>query len=392
MSARRGKVSEPVRGRPEDGGRRRQQETSAPQQLKQRAQFRWLVVNLCFNLIAINVDNIALGDHFDLALTIRLFLSAIALHLTSSNLALRSFVTGAATVAFIATVTGLAQFANDAFSSRYLMIATFMLFVAILFSGLRWRATQATACIAFIVYAVLAVINVHLKIVYANIDLISLCGSTASLALVLRRRQDRQIKEIFAMREIDAIRVRELNEANTRLAQLSNTDPLTGLANRRYLDTVIDGFATSLAPQSSYGVLMIDIDHFKQLNDCSGHAEGDRCLCLVAAVIRNGVRSAQDTAVRYGGEEFAMVLHDAGAHETRVTAERLRQAVADLKFPNPGSGADGFVTVSIGAHVAMPAEDVAEALAKADKVLYDAKQSGRNRVSITPQKRADVIA
>jgi diguanylate cyclase (GGDEF)-like protein len=367
-----------------------------PAKLKQRAQFRWLLVNLFFNLVAINVDKIALGEHFDQALTIRLFLitplflCAIALHLWSSNLTIRSFATGIATVAFIATVTGLAQFADVAFSSRYLMIATFMLFVAILFSGLRWQATKLTAAVSFVLFSILTAINIHLEIVYINIDLIFLCGSTAGLALVLRRRQDLQMSEILAMRKIDAMRVLELNEANAGLARLSNTDPLTGLFNRRYLDEYIDGYSTALTPDSGYGVLMVDIDHFKQLNDSSGHAEGDRCLRRIANVIAQAMRSNADIAVRYGGEEFAILLRDSDVHETLALAERLRRAVEELRFPNPGAGPNRHVTVSIGAHVARPSENVTEALAQADGMLYEAKRSGRNRV--ISAARARVVA
>lgn len=359
----------------------------------QRAQLRWLVVNLTFNLIAICVDAIALGDRFGLAVSLRLllvtpvFLAAIGMHFWSPSPVLRTCSTSLATIVFIATVTGLAQYADDAFSSRYLMIAIFVVFVSILFSGLSWTATRIVGSLGWLAFSVLAVMNRNLQIVYMNIDLVFLCGSTAVLALVLRRRQDVQMSQIRAMRMTDALRVSELNEANAKLARLSHTDPLTGLSNRRRLDEFVEDLAVSLAPSVGYGVLMIDVDHFKKLNDCSGHAEGDGCLRTIAKAIASAVRSHADIAVRYGGEEFALILCDADAQETLAVAERLRSAIVGLALPNAGLGPQEIVTVSIGAHAASQTEPVAASLRLADELLYVAKSEGRNRVAASHTAR-----
>jgi diguanylate cyclase (GGDEF)-like protein len=162
---------------------------------------------------------------------------------------------------------------------------------------------------------------------------------------------------------------------------LSYTDPLTGVFNRRYLEGFIDRLALSIAPNAGYGVLMIDVDRFKLLNDRAGHLEGDRCLRLIASAIQRGLRSSDDTVVRYGGEEFAVVLPDSDLAETIVVAERLRGAVADLRLQHPGLEPGMFVTVSIGACAATIDEAMTDALHRADAALYSAKQSGRNRVA-----------
>ena len=351
-----------------------------------KAQMRWLVVNLFLNLTAICVDALALGEHFELALSIRMllvtpvFLASIAIHIWSPSLFLRSSSTTFAIVIFISVIAGLAQFADAAFSSRYLMVAIFVVFVSALFAGLSWNATKVAGGLGWLFFSVLAVLNQNFQIAYMNVDLIFLCGSIVGLALLLRRRQDLQMAQIRAMRETDAARVHELNQANRRLAQLSYIDPLTGLFNRRRLEDYLEGFATSLVPSSGYGVLMIDVDHFKKLNDQSGHAEGDRCLRTLAKVISSIVRSDADIALRYGGEEFALILNDADATETLAVAERLRTAIVDLRFPNAGIGPHAIVTASIGAYAASPSDPIADALGKADDLLYVAKREGRNRV------------
>ena len=119
----------------------------------------------------------------------------------------------------------------------------------------------------------------------------------------------------------------------------------------------------------------------KLFNDLGGHAEGDRCLQRVAAAIRSALRSPDDIVVRYGGEEFVVILPAADRSEALAVAERLRGAVSDLQIPHPDPGTSAVVTVSIGACVAGPAENVLDTIERADKLLYSAKKGGRNRVS-----------
>jgi diguanylate cyclase (GGDEF)-like protein len=158
----------------------------------------------------------------------------------------------------------------------------------------------------------------------------------------------------------------------------ANIDALTGLPNRRYFDEVLAIERPRRRSSDSLGMLMIDIDHFKRLNDQHGHSTGDRVLRAVAGAIASQVR-ADDTPARYGGEEFAVLLRRASAEQATEVGERIRLAVSRL---NPASmGVAAPVTVSVGLAVASPGEPDAAALVdRADQALYRAKRLGRDRV------------
>jgi diguanylate cyclase (GGDEF)-like protein len=155
-------------------------------------------------------------------------------------------------------------------------------------------------------------------------------------------------------------------------------DVLTGLPNRRYFDEVLTIERPRRRAADSLGILMIDIDHFKRLNDRYGHATGDRVLTAVAGAIAAGVR-AEDTPSRYGGEEFAVLLRRASAEQAIEVGERIRRAVVRL---HPASlGIDEPVTVSIGVAVAGSGDIAIPGLVeRADQALYRAKRLGRDRV------------
>jgi len=155
-------------------------------------------------------------------------------------------------------------------------------------------------------------------------------------------------------------------------------DVLTGLPNRRYFDEVLGMERPRRRANDSLGVLMIDIDHFKILNDRFGHATGDRVLSAVAGAIAQGVR-AEDTPARYGGEEFAVLLRRTSAEQAMEVGERIRRSVVRL---HPASlGIDEPVTVSIGVAVAGANQVAIPGLVeRADQALYRAKRLGRDRV------------
>lgn len=174
----------------------------------------------------------------------------------------------------------------------------------------------------------------------------------------------------------------ELEVVNQKLAALNITDQLTGLLNRRGLDELLS--AESLRAMSAgrrVGIGMVDIDRFKQYNDCYGHLAGDECLRRVAAALQQGLRQ-KDLVARYGGEEFALVLPDADIRMSTKIAERVRSAVKALAIPHEQVGAGGVVTVSIGvaSQVPGPGHAIQALLDRADKALYRAKSEGRNCV------------
>jgi diguanylate cyclase (GGDEF)-like protein len=155
-------------------------------------------------------------------------------------------------------------------------------------------------------------------------------------------------------------------------------DVLTGLPNRRYFDEALSMERPRRRANDSLGILMIDIDHFKILNDRFGHATGDRVLRAVAGAIAQGVR-ADDTPARYGGEEFAVLLRRTSAEQAIEVGERIRRSVVRL---HPASlGIDEPVTVSVGVAVAGAKQVAIPGLVeRADQALYRAKRLGRDRV------------
>ncbi len=160
------------------------------------------------------------------------------------------------------------------------------------------------------------------------------------------------------------------------------TDALTGLYNRRYMASHLPGLlAKADSAAKPMALFMIDIDHFKKVNDTYGHAVGDVVLKMVAARIPDLVR-AEDTAARMGGEEFMAVLPDAGPDVALRVAERLRQAIADAVISEPSVPEGLRVTVSIGVAAAKPGDTPEMLMARADAALYRAKQMGRNKVVV----------
>lgn len=176
-------------------------------------------------------------------------------------------------------------------------------------------------------------------------------------------------------------RTQALEEANTKLRELSDTDQLTGLKNRRFLNLYLEKeFARAQRYQHAIAVLMIDVDHFKSVNDTYGHPLGDDCLQEVAARIRQEMRWPTDTAARYGGEEFCVVLPETLSQGAQIVAERIRAKIE--KVPIPTRAQSLSLTVSVGVHVVIPTPGgtPADLIAKADAALYEAKQHGRNKV------------
>lgn len=178
-----------------------------------------------------------------------------------------------------------------------------------------------------------------------------------------------------------------------RLCDLSLKDPLTGLANRRHFQAVLDAEIDRVARSGEAALLlMLDIDRFKQVNDTHGHVAGDRVLQSVARTLAQCVRP-MDTLARYGGEEFAIIMPACQAAFGKAVAERIRRAVAEAPVQiAPGTWLE--VSISIGGAYAMQWIRSSPVLwtDRADHQLYLAKAAGRNRVCIEPQPDSTVSA
>jgi len=179
--------------------------------------------------------------------------------------------------------------------------------------------------------------------------------------------------------------ITERKQLEAELLEMATTDFLTGLSNRRHFITRMEEELARVNRRDNLhvGVLMLDIDHFKRINDRFGHASGDAVLQQFAAIIRGELRMV-DSSGRVGGEEFAILLSDTDIDGARIFAERLREKIA--RSPIEHAGQQITVTVSIGITTMTPLDaNPGDVLHRADAALYDAKERGRNRVEIAAE-------
>ncbi len=274
--------------------------------------------------------------------------------------------------------------AGGEFYERHLNIMLFVAITAIIIFGIPLAWTVITAGMALGLYLMFQLRN-------PAIDLGSTVAATLFFAsgifatVAARRIMTILAQKTFLFELRDQRRVAELAEANDRLEFLARTDPLTGIANRRWMtETLNKLWGTDTRCLDGAAMLMCDIDHFKKLNDHLGHAEGDRCLLDVARIIQDNIRRDCDLVARYGGEEFLVLLPGVNEAEAFSVGERIRTSVEAAAIPNPGSRVSRRLTLSIGVAVQTKDQVIApeQLQRQADEALYLAKQSGRNRVTL----------
>jgi two-component system cell cycle response regulator len=199
----------------------------------------------------------------------------------------------------------------------------------------------------------------------------------------------RNITEVKAM-EQELLRAQgRLIGAVEELKELATKDALTGIANRRFFDEYSEKeWKRAQRDQYPFSMVMIDLDCFKAYNDTYGHQKGDSCLKKVAATLDEAMKRPADMAARYGGEEFALILPETSSEGAEGLAEKVRKSIYDLNLEHKNSSCEPRVTVSFGvATMKVDKEsNFTDLLAKADKALYAAKNSGRNRVSVFGEK------
>jgi diguanylate cyclase (GGDEF)-like protein len=179
-----------------------------------------------------------------------------------------------------------------------------------------------------------------------------------------------------------------LREAHDRLELLYLQDGLTGVSNRRAFDASLNVFwRRALDSRGLLSLLLIDVDHFKKLNDTYGHLAGDKCLVAVAAVLGEIVSRKSDLISRYGGEEFAVLLPDTDQNSAIKIARQICAKVRNLSIPNQET-IEKYLTVSVGVATNIgQIADSASLLNSADIALYKAKRSGRNTVEVFDEPR-----
>jgi diguanylate cyclase (GGDEF)-like protein/PAS domain S-box-containing protein len=215
----------------------------------------------------------------------------------------------------------------------------------------------------------------------ATVELEGAKGRTLEVDWLPIEHDGRRLGRVWLVRDIT-----ERKERERRLAELAATDPLTGLPNRRSFLTCLDAALGEVQrdPTRGCALLMIDIDHFKRVNDTHGHPVGDEVLRHAARLIRGSLRQ-HDRAGRLGGEEFAVLLDDVDADTALALAERLLRTVA----ATPATTAAGAVSITISLGLSwVSGGDPARVLGDADEALYRAKRSGRNRVCVADSSMA----
>jgi diguanylate cyclase (GGDEF)-like protein/PAS domain S-box-containing protein len=192
-------------------------------------------------------------------------------------------------------------------------------------------------------------------------------------------------KRIKAQRdEMIEILEERVRERTAELEKLSMTDALTDVANRRRLDEqMVLEWDRAVRTNKPISIVIIDIDHFKEMNDTLGHGPADRALIEFAAELKRIARRPADLVARYGGDEFVLVLAETGPEGAMVIAQQIQMAVDRLELPNPGSPISNRMTISQGVATAWPAKkgSSSDLMLHADKALYTAKQAGKNRFS-----------
>lgn len=175
-------------------------------------------------------------------------------------------------------------------------------------------------------------------------------------------------------------RTSELEALNRQLVELSDTDQLTGLKNRRYLDRVMgEEIARCNRYHHDLSIILLDVDHFKQFNDCYGHLVGDECLQNIAKTLDLCIRDAVDCVARYGGEEFCVMMPETSSECAMEVADRLRQKISSMLFTVQGEAVPVSISLGVASILKNERPSTEKLVSRADEALYEAKQGGRNR-------------
>jgi diguanylate cyclase (GGDEF)-like protein len=256
-----------------------------------------------------------------------------------------------------------------------------LLFITVVVRLRFWFAVTACIAIAAVQIGVPSLVGLPVP---GNVPLVLI---TIAATLVANYQLERESRLNYLQRLLTRIQGAQLAATVVQLQELSQRDPLTGLANRRALDTQLEALCEK---GERFSVIMVDVDIFKAFNDCYGHVIGDDCLRRVAAMLRASLRNTSDQIARVGGEEFVVVLPQTSVENARIMAERMRNSVYGLRIPHTESP-EHVVTISAGVSGSSGPTSADEMLSGADKALYRAKSRGRNRVEVAGIAQDDAI-
>lgn len=350
----------------------------------------WIGVFIVFNILSLKIDL----DVFDpatfvipAALTLGLFiplaLIAILALRGAPSRARQDLAVAAIVVTDMAIVLNSARLAPREHAETYLILAAIIPLAAGLVVPMAFRHV-AWLCGTCLVMLVLFVTVLSPQ----GIDRSGVPLLLAALILVpvkLSHARERDERLLARLREAERSKAEALADANVRLTRLSRSDPLTGMANRRYFTERLTLAWDEACRRGSWlSVIIVDIDRFKLINDTAGHEAGDVALRQIARVVEAVTASEGGLSARFGGEEFIAFLQTPTRRVPSEVGERIRRAIADLRLPHPGLPG-GMIGVSVGVtaehgHARHFGLGTSGLLKAADEALYAAKRSGRNRV------------
>lgn len=269
---------------------------------------------------------------------------------------------------------------HQALLGHYLSFGITVVYTVIMFVRIEESHARFLGCAALcIMFACLAAAGT--SHVAARLQDATFYAAVMLALLYAKQVQNLYRYRLFLLNTRDELRKSAVVKRNNQLSSIAYTDTLTGIPNRRYFDEICDSISETTQNLLPLSLCLIDVDHFKNLNDHLGHLQGDRCLRVIATAIRNNLRGSSDILARFGGEEFIIILPATAEDQAREVVERIRIAVLSLKHPNPGQGCD-LVTVSAGIATTNGPVNIETLLNNADTALYRAKSAGRNRVCV----------
>ena len=195
---------------------------------------------------------------------------------------------------------------------------------------------------------------------------------------VLHKQYQRLERRLNKIARIGDLMQAQIMELNSELNKRAKTDPLTGLFNRGGLYPQMSALMDQVALEQSFGLLLLDLDYFKEVNDQFGHLHGDQLLIAVADILR-GVCPVQHICARWGGEEFMVLMPDCCKKSLFAMAENIMQAIRRIRLPGDDNR---YLTASIGVYFCTKTEVIDESIRKADLAMYKAKAQGRNQLVV----------
>lgn len=351
----------------------------------------WLGVFILFNILSLPMDYDAFGPEAALVpflLTLGVFCPiacAAIVFLRGHPTVLRQSLAALGVVLVdIAIVLNSARLVPALRSDGYVIIAAIVPLVCGLIAPLPFRHSLWFCGTSLALYVGLVVGFGLTEASGSGLPLLVSCLILVPLKVSYSREWE--AKQRFLVVQREKMQAGALAQANMRLTTLAQTDGLTALANRRHFTEQLENaWSEAKERQEWLGVILVDIDHFKLLNDTAGHAEGDRCLVLVAEALREALAPYGGLVARHGGEEFAAFLPLATIEVAHSAGEAIRAAVATLGLQHPGFRNGTRISVSVGTtailgHSQRQQPEAFQLLKTADLALYSAKKSGRDRV------------